>query len=78
MFLHELTYGLALSPSLQRAPAYDDSAIANKTFDISLEGDNDDWNTASEDECDNLIDGLRGERRDSGIRSVIYFSVVLT
>lgn len=78
MFLHELTYGLALSTSLQQALAYDDNAITNETFDIQVEGDDNDWITASEDECDDLINDLRGKHRESGIRSVIYFSVVLT
>ena len=75
MFLHDLTYGLALSPSLQQALAYGDSAITNETFDKNQERDNDDW---TEDERDDLIKDSHAKHRDSGIRSVIYFSGVLT
>lgn len=78
MSLHELTYRVALSASLQQALAYDNSAVTDEAFDISLDGNNDDWITASEDECDDLINDLRGKHRDSGIQSVISFSVVLT
>jgi hypothetical protein len=68
--------------SLQQALADDDSFINDQTFDMNLDGngngDGDDWITASEDdgECDEIIDDLRGEHRDAGIRSVAYFSVI--
>ena len=45
---------------------------------MNLDGDGDDWITASEDdgECDEIINDLRCERQDPGIRSVVYFSVM--
>lgn len=40
---------------------------------MGLDGNADDWITASEDdgECDDIIDDLRGEHRDADIQSVI-------
>ena len=60
--------------SLQQALADDNIAVADETFNITLDGNDDDWITASEDECDDLINDLRGKHRASGIRYVIYFS----
>jgi len=80
VFLHELTYESALPVSLQQALADDMSADNHETFDMGLDGNADDWITASEDdgECDDIIDDLRGKHRDADIQSVIYCSVVLT
>ena len=80
MFLHELTYGLALPVFLQHALGNDgDSAIDSRTFDMGLDSNNDNWNTASEDEgdCDDIINDLRGKHRGATVRSVTHFSVVL-
>lgn len=80
LLLHGLIHGLALPVYLQQALVNDgDSAVDSGAFDISLDGNNDDWNTASEDEgdCDEIINDLRGEHRDATIRSVTHFSVVL-
>lgn len=78
MFLHGLTYRLALPISLQQALADDDGVVNDETFDMNLDGNNDDWITASEDdgECDEIINDLRGERRDAHIRSAFSFSLV--
>jgi len=75
----ELTYRLALPMSLQQALA-DDDGVNDETFDMNLDGNDNDWITASEDdgECDEIISDLRGERRDARIRSAIYFSLVQT
>ena len=74
MFLHGLTYRLALPISLQRALADDDNSVVNDgTLDMNLDGNGDDWITASEDdgECDDMINNLRGQHQNAGIRSVI-------
>ena len=77
MFLHELTPGLALATSLQQALANDDSAVHEETFNMDLDGNDDEW--ISEDgACDSIINDLRGKHRDPGIRCVIYLSIVLT
>ena len=80
VFLHRLTYELALPMSLQQALADDDGFVNDQPFDMNLDGSGnaDDWITDSEDdgECDEIIDDLRGEPRDTGIRSVAYFSVI--
>ena len=45
---------------------------------MNLDNDGDDWITASEDdgEYDSIINDLRYEHRDRGIRSVVYLSVI--
>ena len=82
MFLHGLTYGLALPMSLQQALADDNSFINDQTFNMNLDGsgnsNGNDWITASEDdgECDKIINNLCCECQDPGIQSVVYFSVM--
>jgi hypothetical protein len=63
MFLHELTYGLALTMSLQQALADNDSVVNDETFDMGLDASDDDWIMASEDdgECDGIINDLHGK-----------------
>ena len=75
MFLHGLTYRLALPLSLQQALADDDGVINNETSDMNLDGD--DWITASEDdgECDEIINDLRGERREAPIWFAFFFLI---
>jgi len=78
VFLHGLTYRLALPISLQQALADDDSVIDNETLDMNL--DSNDWITASEDdgECDEIINDLCGEHREAPIWFTIFFSLVQT
>jgi hypothetical protein len=38
MFLHELTYGLALTMFLQQALADNESVVNDETFDMDLDG----------------------------------------
>ena len=77
--LHKLTYRPALPIPLQQALA-DNDGVVNDAFDMSLDDNGDDWITASEDdgECDEIINDLRGEQHDTGIRSVVYFSLAVT
>lgn len=71
---------LWISPpiALQQALADDDNVVNDQTFDMNLDGDGDDWITASEDdgECDKIINNLCCECQDPGIQSVVYFSVM--
>ena len=62
--------------SLQQALADNDNVV----LDMNLDDNGDDWITASEDdeECDDIINSLRGEQQDPEIQSVVYSSVVVT
>jgi hypothetical protein len=78
VFLHELTYGLALPMDLQQALADDYCVVYDEIFNMGLDGNDDERITASEDdgECDGIINDLHGKHRDAAIRSVKFFSVV--
>jgi len=80
LFLHELTYELALPPSLRQALADNNSTPYDETCDIGLEGCDDERISVSEDdgEYDNIISDLRGGRGGRGIQYAVYFSVVFT
>lgn len=47
---------------------------------MGLDGNGDDWITASEDdgEIEDIINDLRGEHQDADIRFVVHVSVMLT
>ena len=67
--------------SLQQALADDDGAANNdgatndETLDISFDVNDEDWDTVTDDDGDDLINDLRDSHQDANVWCVIYFSV---